>query len=387
MRKNLFIIIIILIVVFSISEVYADSNDDIRSRIQSIDTGEIDSMIKSINEKNGNLMPTIDIKTYISNILSGKESFSLRDIFNNILKLIFKEMLSSAKLFIQLLILSVIGALLTNLQGTFEREGISQISFISIYMVIVIVAIKSFTGALAIGREAIDNMINFMQAMLPILITMLVSVGAVISASFFQPAIIIAVEFIAQVMKDFVLPVVLFMATVKIVSNISDKISLNKMGDFLKTVCTASISILLSIFLGIISIQGITSSMADGVVSRTAKYAVGAFLPVVGGLLSDSIDAIMGASFLIKGAVSSFGLIAIIIISLMPAVKLLSLILIYKISAALIEPISDKRIVNCISDMATSITYVFAVLISVTVMMFFAITAIIGAASVSVMMR
>lgn len=387
MRKTFFVIITILIVLFSISKVYADNFDDITSQIQGIDTSEIDSMLKGINENNGNIIPVVDIKTYISNILSGKENFSFKDILNNIFKLAFKELLSSVKLLIQLLIIAIIGAILTNIQGTFERNGVSQISFMAVYMVIVIVAIKSFTGALAIGREAIDNMINFIQAMLPVLITMLVSVGAVISASFFQPSVIVAVEFIAQVMKDFVLPAVLFMTAIKIVGNISEKISLNKMADFLKTVCTATMSILLSIFLGVITVQGLTSSMADGVVSRTAKYTVGTFLPVVGGLLSDSIDAILGASFLIKSAVSSFGLIAIIIITIMPSIKLLALMLIYKLSAALVEPISDKRIVNCISDMATSITFVFAVLISVTVMIFFGITAIIGAASVSVMMR
>lgn len=387
MRKIFFVITIILIVVFSVSKVYAEENEDIKSQIQNIDTSQIDSMLKAINEKNGNIISEIDIKTYISNVLSGKESFSFKDILNNILKLIFNELISSTKLLIQLLIISVVGAVLTNIQGAFERDSVSQISFVAVYMVIVIVAVKSFTGALAIGKEAIDNMINFIQAMLPVLITMLVSVGAVISASFFQPAIIIAVEFIAQVMKDFVLPAILFMTAIKIVGNISEKISLNKMADFFKTVCTATISILLSVFLGVITVQGLTSSMADGVVSRTAKYTVGTFLPVVGGLLSDSIDAIMGASFLIKGAVSSFGLIAIIIIAIMPSIKLLALMLIYKLSAALAEPISDKRIINCISDMATSITFVFAVLISVTVMMFFAITAIIGAASVSVMMR
>lgn len=134
-------------------------------------------------------------------------------------------------------------------------------------------------------------------------------------------------------------------------------------------------------------IQGLSSSMADGVISRTAKYTVGAFLPVVGGLLSDSIDAVIGASLLIKGAVGTYGLIAIVLIVAMPLIKLLSLIIIYRFAAAVVEPIADKRIVNCISDVATSVTYIFAVLACVTVMMFFTIAAIIGTASVTIMMR
>jgi stage III sporulation protein AE len=110
-------------------------------------------------------------------------------------------------------------------------------------------------------------------------------------------------------------------------------------------------------------------------------------LPVVGGLLSDSVDAVIGASLLIKGAVGTYGLIAIVIISAVPLIKLFSLIIIYRFAAAVIEPISDKRIVNCLSDVATSLTYVFGVLASVTVMMFFTITAIIGTANIATMLR
>ncbi|QSZ26514.1 stage III sporulation protein AE [Aceticella autotrophica] len=387
MRKSIILITILILLTVSIKVVYADDNLDIKSQIQGVDTHEIDSLLNGINDKNGNIMPVTNIKTYITNMLSGKQTFNIKDIFNNILNLFFKEISSSIKLLIQLIILAIISAVLTNIEGSFEREGISQIAFISIYAVLIIIAIKSFMGALTIGGDTINSMVDFMQAVLPMLITMLVSVGAMVSASFFQPAVILAVEFTAQIIRDFVFPAILFMTVIKIVSNISDKFSLNKLADFIKTVCTGSLSILLSIFLGIITIQGLTSSIADGVLSRTAKYAVGTFLPVIGGILSESIDAIIGASFLIKGAVGTFGLIAIIMISALPLIKLMVLLIIYKLSAALVEPIADKKIVAFLSDLSMSITYIFAALASVTLMMFLSITAVISAASVSVMMR
>lgn len=388
MRKSILVLLaIIVIIMIPIKPVYADDKSDIYTQIQGVDTSEVDSLIKGINDKYGNIMPLTDVKTYIMNVLKGKETFNAKDIFNNILKILFKELMTSSGLLMQLILLAILSAVLTNLESSFEREGISQIAHLAVYAVLIIVAIKSFMGVLNIGRDAINSMVDFMQAILPVLITMLVSVGAFVSASFFQPAIIMAVEFTAQVIRDFIFPAILFMTVIKIVSRISDKFSLNKLSDFTKTVCTASISILLSIFIGIITIQGITSSIADGVISRTTKYAVGTFLPIVGSILSDSIDAIMGASFLIKGAISTFGLIAIILISIMPIIKILTLMIIYKLSAAVIEPIADKRIVDFISDIATSIAYIFAALVSVTIMMFLSITAVINAASVSVMMR
>lgn len=360
---------------------------DIESQLKGIDTYQIDRFVKEANQKNGNIFPYVDIKTYIRDVISGKQPFNIKELFENLLKLFFKELYSSVRLLTQLLILAVIGGILMNLHGSFENENISEIAFLAVYIVFILIGVKSFTEALGIGKEAIDNMVDFMQSMLPVLITLLVSVGAFTSAAFFHPVVIVTVEFIAHLMRDFILPVILLMTAVKIVGNISEKFSLNKMGDFFKTLSTASISILLSIFLGVITIQGLSSSMADGVISRTAKYTVGAFLPVVGGLLSDSVDAIIGASLLIKGAVGTYGLITIVIISAVPLIKLFSLIIIYRFAAAVIEPISDKRIVNCLSEVATSLTYIFGVLASVTVMMFFTITAIIGTANITTMLR
>lgn len=388
MKKKVVKIMFFILIIFHFSTAFAyDFESEIQEKVGRVNTSEIDSFIKELNNKNGEIISNTDLKTYIFNIIKGKENINIQMVINRILQLIFSEIYSSMKLLIQLLILAVLSAILTNLQGAFEEKSISEISFMAVYIIIIVFAIRSFLSALNIGKEAIDNMVNFMQAMLPVLITMLVSVGALASASFFQPAIIITVEFIAKAMKDFVLPVILFMTAIKVVSNLSDKISLNKLGDFMKTITTSSISILLSIFLGVVTIQGLSSSITDGVISRTAKYSVGAFLPVVGGILSDSIDAIISASLLIKGAVGIFGLAAILVIITMPLIKLFSMILVYKFAAAVIEPISDKKIVNLLSDISVSITYVFAVLVSVSVMMFFSITALIGVASISVMMR
>ncbi|MFV9567604.1 stage III sporulation protein AE [Thermoanaerobacter mathranii] len=385
MKKLVFVILMIMSL---LTTAKADTGQqDIERQLRGIDTYQIDRFVKETNQKNGNIFPYVDIKTYIGDVISGKQSFDINKIFKNLLKLFFKELYSSVKLLTQLLILAVIGGILMNLHGSFENENISEIAFLAVYGIFIVIAVKSFIEALGIGKEAIDSMVDFMQSMLPVLITLLVSVGAFTSAAFFHPVVIVTVQFIAHLMRDFILPIILLMTAVKIVGNISEKFSLNKMGDFLKTLSTASISILLSIFLGVITIQGLSSSMADGVLSRTAKYTVGAFLPVVGGLLSDSVDAVIGASLLIKGAVGIYGLIAIVIISAMPLIKLFSLIIIYRFTAAVIEPISDKRIVNCLSEVATSLTYVFGVLASVTVMMFFTITAIIGTASITTMLR
>jgi stage III sporulation protein AE len=350
-------------------------------------TAQIDRFVKEINQKAGRDFLIVDLKTYLLQVLKGQQPFDINRVFTGILRLFFKELYSSFNLLIKLIALGVIGSILMNLHSSFEKESVSEIAFLAIYLIFIIIAVKSFSEAMEIGRQAIDSMVDFMQSILPVLITLLVSVGSFTSAAFLKPLVIITVQFTAHVMRDFIIPLILFMTAVKIVGNISDKFSLNKMGDFLKTLSTASISVLLSVFLGVITIQGLSSSIADGVISRTAKYTVGTFLPVVGGLLADSVDAVIGASLLIKGAIGSYGLLIILAIAAFPLIKIFSLVIIYRFAAALIEPISDKRIVNSLSEVANSLTYILAVLASITVMMFFTITAVIGSANITTMLR
>jgi stage III sporulation protein AE len=182
---------------------------DIESQLKGIDTYQIDRFVKEANQKNGNILPYVDIKTYIQDVISGKQPFNIKELFENLLKLFFKELYSSVRLLTQLLILAVIGGILMNLHSSFENENISEIAFLAI-------AVKSFIEALGIGKEAIDSMVDFMQSMLPVLITLLVSVGAFTSAAFFHPVVIVTVEFIAHLMRDFVLPIILLMTAVKI---------------------------------------------------------------------------------------------------------------------------------------------------------------------------
>jgi stage III sporulation protein AE len=80
-------------------------------------------------------------------------------------------------------------------------------------------------------------------------------------------------------------------------------------------------------------------------------------------------------------------MIGIIIICLAPLLKILALIILYKLACALVEPISDKKVTNCLSDMASSLTYILGITSAVAVMFLIAITVVISTTNMSAMMR
>ena len=112
---------------------------------------------------------------------------------------------------------------------------------------------------------------------------------------------------------------------------------------------------------------------------KTAKFAIDNFIPIVGKAFSDAISTIAGYSLLLKSAISSVGLIIVIGILVYPLIKLIVMIFSYRIVAALVEPVADKRMVNSISSVGDSMTMLFSAVLSVSVI-FFIVIAIMASA-------
>ena len=80
-------------------------------------------------------------------------------------------------------------------------------------------------------------------------------------------------------------------------------------------------------------------------------------------------------------------MIGIIAISLIPILKMLAIIGLYKLACVLLEPIAESRIIKCIGEVASSMTYIFAIVVSVAFMFLITVTALITASNLSAMMR
>ncbi|MCG8502768.1 MAG: stage III sporulation protein AE [Firmicutes bacterium] len=333
------------------------------------------------------VIPDFDVEKLTKDLTKGKLELNVKSIFQRVLGFFMEEVYLNVKIMVQLIVLTIICGILTNLQSSFVKEGVGEVAFFACYIFLVGVMIKSFMNAVYIGRDVIDNMVIFMQSMVPILITLLISTGNITSATIFQPAILFSVQIISAAVKNFLIPIVFFTTALSIVNNISDKFHISQMVAFLKQVIKWGLGILLTAFVGVMTVQGFASSVVDGVASKTAKYAVGNFIPVVGGILSDAVDTVISCSLLLKNALGIVGLITVILICFVPVIKIIALIAVYRFTAAVIEPVSDKRIVQCISELGNSLTMIFAMVLTVAVMFLLFITIVIGVGNVSAMFR
>ncbi|EOC99764.1 stage III sporulation protein AE [Caldisalinibacter kiritimatiensis] len=393
MKRTILIAIIIIFIphiIFGIDSRIDDETSTeriIQEQIKALKLDELQKLINEINERSSEELPKINFKQYLVSLLKGEQVLSNEEILKVIFRLVCSEIVTNAGLIAKLIILAIICAILTNIQSAFENNTVGELSYYVCYLILIAIVIKSFALGLEIGRSVIDDMVVFMQALLPVLITLLLAVGGITSSALFHPLILGALNVISTMMKDIILPLILISAVIGIISKLSDKVQISRLAGLIRQGVVSIIGISLTIFLGVISIQGTATAKVDGVTIRTAKFAVDTFIPIVGGFLSDAMDTVVGCSMLLKNAIGIIGLIVLFIICAVPLIKIISLVIIYKITAVVIEPISDRRIVDSLSEVSKSFVIVFATVASVVIMFFMAITIIISAGNITVMMR
>ncbi|EJQ48888.1 stage III sporulation protein AE [Bacillus cereus BAG6X1-2] len=317
----------------------------------------------------------------------GEKEFSIKEWMIGLLKYLFHELVANGKLLGTLIMLTIFSALLQSLQSSFSKSSVSKIADAVVYMVLIIFALNSFYVVMTYARETIQTMVDFILALLPILLALIATGGGVVSVSFFHPIIIFLMNTSGLLMNYIVLPLLLLATILSIVSTMSDQYKVTKLSKLLQNVSVGIIGIFLTIFLGVLSVQGTASAVADGIAVKTAKFVTGNFIPVVGRMFTEAADTVISASGLLKNTVGIIGLVILCLIVAFPAIQIFCIAFIYKFAAAVLQPVGGGAIIQCLDIIGRSIIYVFACLAIVSFMFFLSITIIIAAGNITLMMR
>jgi stage III sporulation protein AE len=246
---------------------------------------------------------------------------------------------------------------------------------------------SNFADIINLARTTIQNLVGFSYSLLPILLTLIMTTGSITSASVIQPVILFLITFIGNIITTFLLPLILIGTALSIISKVSDKVQIDKLSKYFKSSVVWILGVVLTIFVGVLSLEGSLTSSVDGVTAKTAKTVVSSFIPVVGKILGDAVDTVIGCSNILKNAVGIVGVIVIIGICAVPIIKLTILTITYYITSALCQPIADEKIVSLLSGMGDTFKVLLAMLISVCVMLIIGITLVIKISNSGLMYR
>ncbi|MGL4991352.1 MAG: stage III sporulation protein AE [Sarcina sp.] len=375
-----FIITICSFGVIALANTNGTNFEDTKKEIES--DKNIEKFYDYVNELNleGELIEGMSAKEYVEKFLeNGTGTLDINTFIKTMISYAFREVGMVLKLLTSVLVIALISALLKNLQNAFNNDGISNVAFFACYSLSVMILTSSFLLGVSIAKDVIQNLIDFMAVIMPVLFFLLSTAGGIASAVTIDPVVVLLVSVAPKIYIDFIFPLIFMYFVLQFVNNMTTKYKISNVCKIIKQTAMWSQGIVLTIFVGIITIRGISANTIDAVTLKTAKFAVDNFIPIVGKSFSDAITTVAGYSLVLKSAISSVGIIVVIGIILYPIIKMIVMIFSYRLTSAIIQPIADEKLVKVLDSIGDATTMILGCVVSISVM-FFIIIAIMSSA-------
>ena len=383
MKKMFIMIVFIFWVIPNLCYASEISSQDILQSQQ--DELNISSFIKEAQKYTESTFEEININELFTSAITGK--IDNNTIFKSIINLIGKEVLDCTTVLGSILVIIVIHSILKSISEGLENKSISQITYYVQYILIVTLIMKNFADVLQMVKTSIQNLVGFMNSLVPLLITLMLTTWNFASAGILEPIILFLITFIGNFITTILLPFVLISTALAIVSKVSSKIQIDKLSKFFNSTVVWILGVVLTLFVGVISVEGSLSSTVDGITAKTTKAAVSNFIPVVGKILGDAVDTVIGCSNILKNAVGIVGVIVVISICVGPIIKLAILMGLYYLTGALCQPIADEKIVKLLEEMGNTFKMLLAIMCSVSVMLIVGTTLVLKITNSGLMYR
>lgn len=283
--KKMYLYIAIIIILIP-TNIYASNNNETSNNIDTetiLDEQQSTFGIKDFLKEAENYAPDFIKELDISNIfnMALKGNIDNSKILNKILKILGSQLTDTLKILINILLIVLIHSILKSITEGLENSEISKMVYYVQYILIVTIIMSNFSDIIKSVNSTIENIIGFSQSLIPLLITLMAYTGSITTTSVIEPVLLFMIEFIANIIKTLVIPTISIITVFVIISKITDRIQISKIGNFLKSSIVWFIGIVLTVFVGVLSLEGSLTSSVDGITAKTAKATVSSLIPVV----------------------------------------------------------------------------------------------------------
>ena len=377
------IILIFILVLMIPNYAFAETQDEIMSSTQ--EKFNISGFLKEAQKYTNESFEEIDLSSMLGQAIQGKVDNN--KLYKIIIKLLVKEVSSSLKILISILVIIVIHGILKAITDGLENNSVSQIIYFVQYILIVTLIMSNFSEIIKLVKDTANDLVGFINVLIPLLLTLMVYTGNITTSTVIEPIVLAISNFVGNIIADVLIPIVLIIVTFSIVSKVSERVQVEKLSKFLKSGVVWFLGIVLTVFVGVVSLEGTLSSSVDGVTAKTAKAAVSTVIPVVGKILGDVVDSVLGCGVILKNAVGFVGVIVILSICIMPIIKIGTLSIIYSLASAVVQPIADEKIVKLLDEMSGVFKLLLGILCALSIILIIGITMVVKISNSGMMYR
>lgn len=239
----------------------------------------IKDFIKAAESYSPDFIKDLNISNVFDMALSGK--VDNKNILSKIANLFGSEIKGTLKILINILLIVLIHSILKSITEGLENSNVSKIVYYVQYILIVTIIMSNFSDILKDVKDTIENLVGFSETLVPLLITLMAYTGNITTTAVIEPILLFLIEFIANIIKNLIIPIISIITVLVIVSKITDRVQINKLSGFFKSSIVWFLGVALTLFIGVLSLEGSLTSSIDGVTAKTTKAAVSSLIPIV----------------------------------------------------------------------------------------------------------
>lgn len=324
----------------------------------SIPLDEVESAFRSMQGTES----SFSLKEYVEDIMAGRATFSLAEIWNKGLAHIADQFNNQRRVLFQILALGIIAGIFINFSGTIGDRNLGEMGFYVTYLLLFATMTAGFYMVYRVAEQTIGNLLDFMRALIPAFsLSLLMGTGGGTSAAYYE-SMLIAISLLETLMVNILLPGVQVYFFLSMMNQLAEN-HFSRLTELVRSFLRWSQRILFGVLVGYQGIQGILLPVIDRVKNNTVLQTAKG-LPGVGNTVRSVADTVVGSGMLIKSAIGVGGLICILVLCFYPLVKILIFTLLYRIGGAVVQPVSDRRVAAALHAAAESgrilAGYVFA---------------------------
>lgn len=327
----------------------ADQKGDVPEEAALLEEINLSQAQQSLDELLGK--NRFSLRQAVMQLMKGELPWSLDTLETIVRETLFGEMEIYRKTAVYLLVIIVASAVFSNFITIFDKGQIADISYYTMYLLMITLLMKVFATMSQVASEAVSAVLLFMKALLPAcLATLYLSTGSITAMGFYQLTLL-AVTGVQWLLNSILLPGVQIYVIILFINQLMKEDYLSKMADLIKTGILWSLKTLTAVLLGMQAIQCMAASGVDRLKTSAITKAVSA-IPGIGGAYETVTETLLGSAVILKNAVGIVGVAALVLLGLAPVVKLVCGTLFYRALGAVAQPVTDKRVSECIASVA-----------------------------------
>ncbi len=307
-----------------------------------------------------------DSSDLVKGFLKG-DPFNEKKIINTILDILLTHFKTIFKTFAFLVLCGIGVSFISNAGYSLNETG-NNVGVMAGYVLFASALLSFFNELIAPAQNAITDITVMVKSLYMILIASVTISGGVVTVGLIRNLLFFSISIITELINRLLIPLIVLSAVVSAAGNMSDRINVGNITKSMRSLVKWIISFMMILFAGLFGVYGMTGSSIDASIGKTAKFIIGSSVPVIGGVVSDSLGTVLATVKAVRTITGNIGIIAIVLIAVTPILKTVVYIWSLKLCAGILEPLSDNRIVKLLNEVTQSSELILVCLISVTLL-------------------